>query len=246
MLIETIILSCSAAGAVLGGCNDSCETIIGASEVVICEDRGGSNSESKQSETNNPGLPWTPPPPWIMCQQYVSGGVEIPTFGKIWVKVREGSRPCLDQKPYVPIPDPPSSTSKTVEVVNIESVQEIFRTSPSSPMAYVEPAERYYDEQFSFRVESTSQLKSGELFGEPVSVRFIPRSATWSFGKSGFNVSHIFGEKGDFSAKASVSFQVDYKPLGESWVVDAGSISVSSNSLLITALPLPRETRLVG
>jgi len=246
VLIETIILSCSAAGAVLGGCNDSCETIIGASEVVICEDKGGNNSESKQSETNNPGLPWTPPPPWIMCKQYVSGGVEIPTFGKIWVKVREGSRPCLDQKPYVPIPDPPRSTSKTVEVVNIESVQEIFRTSPSSPMAYVEPAERYYDEQFSFRVESTSQLKSGELFGEPVSVRFIPRSATWSFGKSGFNVSHIFGEKGDFSAKASVSFQVDYKPLGESWVVDAGSISVSSNSLLITALPLPRETRLVG
>jgi len=246
LLIETIIFSCSAAGAVLGGCNDQCETTIGSSEVIICESIGTGNTESDTTQSSTPGSTWTPPPPWILCQQYVSGGVEIPTFGKIWVKIREGSRPCLDQKPYVPLPEPPSSTSNTVEIINVESVQEIFRTSPSVPKAFVQPLERYFDEQFVFSVQKETQIKNGELFGEPVSVRFIPRSAIWSFGASGFQASHIFGEKGDFSAKATVKFQVDYKPLGESWVVDAGSISVSSNSLLVTALPLPRETRLVG
>jgi len=245
-LLVEIIFSCSAAGAVLGGCSDSCSTTIGSTEVVICEEASTESDAEENYENDTPGSVWTPPPPWVLCQIYVSGGVEIETFGTIWVKSRQGSRECLAEKEYIPIPKPPSSDSSVEKISDSQTLQEVFRTSPSRPMAYVNPTERYYDESFEFRVEQSAQTKSGWLFDQPVSVRFLPKSANWSFGKSGFRVGHIFGSSGDFSARATVEFQVDYKPIGSPWVINAGSISVNSNSLLITALPLPRETRLIG
>lgn len=245
MLVE-IIFSCSAAGAVLGGCSDDCGTTIGSEEVVICEQQDEENEQSNEFTGSNPGSSWTPPPPWILCEIYVSGSIDIPTFGSIWVKVREGSRDCLDEKEYVPIPVAGGSSSTIEEITDTETLQEIFKTSPSSPRAHVSPSERYYDEEFNFSVDKKSQTKSGWLFDQPVSVRFIPKSASWSFGGSGFAASHVFGDKGDFRARATVRFQVDYKPTDGSWVKNAGSIQVKSNSVLVTALPLPRETRLVG
>ncbi|MDR9443795.1 MAG: hypothetical protein RI530_02455 [Microbacteriaceae bacterium] len=245
MLVE-IIFTCSATQAVLGGCANDCGTTVGASEVAICEQQRTETGSNEGKSSTTPGSTWTPPPPWVLCEVYVSGGVEIPTFGTVWVKSRQGERECLSEKEYIPIPKPDSS-SKSVEGINdSQTLQQIFKTSPTTPMAYVSPSERYYDEQFSFWVEKTTQIKSGTLFGEAVSVRFTPKSASWSFGGSGFSVAHIFGEKGDFQARAIVNFQVDYKPIGGSWVIDAGSIQIPSNSLLVTALALPRETRLIG
>lgn len=245
MLVE-IIFTCSATQAVLGGCADACGTTIGANEVVICEQQGSTTENAENQGFTNPGSNWTPPPPWVLCEVYVSGGVEVPTFGTVWVKVRQGERECLQEKEYVPIPSAASPGQTVESVTDIETVQEIFKTSPTTPLAYVSPSERYYDEKFNFWVKRNTHTKSGWLFDEPVSVRFVPKSASWSFGGSGFSVEHIFGEKGDFQATASVNFQVDYKPIGGLWVIDAGSISVQSNSLTITALPLPRETRLIG
>lgn len=245
MLVE-IIFSCSAAGAVLGGCSDDCSTTIGSSEVVICEQQGSSNDSALEESSSSSGSVWTPPPPWVLCEIYVSGGVEIPTFGTMWVKSRQGQRECLAEKEYVPIPTPGSTNASVERITDNETLQEVFKTSPSAPQAFASPSERYYDEEFSFRVENQIQTKSGWLFDEPVSVRFVPKSASWSFGGSGFQTEHIFGEKGDFSARATVEFQVDYRPIAGSWVINAGVIQANSNSLLITALPLPRETRLVG
>lgn len=245
MLVE-IIFSCSAAGAVLGGCSDDCSTTIGANEVVICEQQGSNTDSTIEENSSSSGSVWTPPPPWVLCEIYVSGGVEIPTFGTMWVKSRQGERDCLAEKEYVPIPKQGSSKASIDRITDTQTLQQVFKTSPSAPQAFVNPSERYYDEEFSFRVENRTQTKSGWLFDEPVSVRFVPKSASWSFGGSGFEAIHIFGEKGDFSARATVSFQVDYKPIGGSWVINAGAIQARSNSLLITALPLPRETRLVG
>jgi len=245
-LLAEIIMTCSAAGAVLGGCSDSCSTTIGSNEVVICEQLQTENDIEQTQQSSTPGSSWTPPPPWVLCEIYVSGGVEIQTFGTMWVKSRQGERDCLQEKEYVPIPKPPSTKTTVEKVKDIETLQEVFRTSPSKPRAYVNPTERYFDEVFDFSVERKTQTKSGWLFDEPVSVRFQPKSASWSFGQAGFNVSHIFGSSGDFSARATVEFQVDYKPIGGPWIVNAGSISVKSNSVLVTALPLPRETRLIG
>ncbi|HEY7796988.1 MAG TPA: hypothetical protein VIB61_04370 [Microbacteriaceae bacterium] len=245
MLVE-IIFSCSAAGAVLGGCSDDCSTTIGANEVVICEQQGSNTDSTIEESSSSSGSVWTPPPPWVLCEIYVSGGVEIPTFGTMWVKSRQGDRECLAEKEYVPIPTQGSSNASVERITDEETLQEVFKTSPSPPQAFASPSERYYDEEFSFRVENRIQTKSGWLFDEPVSVRFVPKSASWSFGGSGFETVHIFGEKGDFSSRATVEFQVDYRPIGGSWVINAGVIQAQSNSLLITALPLPRETRLVG
>lgn len=245
MLVE-VIFTCAAASAVLGSCVDDCSTNVGLTEVVICERQGNQQESEKESGSSSPGSVWTPPPPWVLCEIYVSGGTEIQTFGTMWVKTRQGSRDCLQEKDYVPIKIA-GSTKKTVErVTDSQTLQQVFKTSPSTPMAYVSPSERYYDEAFSFWVEKASQTKSGLLFEEPVVVRFVPISASWSFGSSGFTANHIFGEKGDFSARAKVRFQVDYKTIGGSWVINAGSIESPSNSLLVTALPLPRETRLIG
>lgn len=245
MLVE-IIFTCSAAQAVLGGCADGCGTSIGANEVVICERQEKETGSVEDESSTRPGSSWTPPPPWVLCEVYVSGGIDIPTFGTVWVKTRQGARECLSEKEYVPIPKPGSSSDSVERITDSQTLQQIFKTSPATPMAYVSPSERYYDEQFSFWVENNTQIKSGTLFDEPVSVRFTPKSASWSFGGRGFSVNHLFGEKGDFQARATVNFQVDYKPVGGSWVIDAGSIQIPSNSLLITALPLPRETRLIG
>lgn len=244
MLIE-VFISCSAAGAVLGSCAEECETTVGSSEVTICEQQDFTNGNGGDSEHDESDYTWTPPPPWILCEVYVSGGVEIPTFGSVWIKIRQGERECLDEKEYVPIPDRPTVSEPVEGLTDTETLMEVFKTSPSSPRAYVTPSERYYDEQFSFSVEKTTQTKSGWLFDQPVSVRFVPRSASWSFGGSGFSTTHIFGEKGDFASSATVTYRVDYRPIEGSWVVDAGSIRARSNSLLVTALPLPRESRLV-
>jgi hypothetical protein len=245
MLVE-IIFSCAATQAVLGGCADDCGTTVGASEVVICEQQRTDSGNNEVESSTTPGSTWTPPPPWVLCEVYVSGGVDIPTFGTVWVKSRQGERECLAEKEYVPIPKPGSSNDSVERITDSQTLQQIFKTSPGAPMAYVSPSERYYDEQFNFWVEKNTQIKSGTLFGEPVSVRFTPKSARWSFGRNGFSVNHLFGEKGDFQARATVNFQVDYKPIDGSWVIDAGSIQIPSNSLLVTALALPRETRLIG
>lgn len=244
MLVE-VFISCSVAGAVLGSCADECGTTIGSSEVTICEQQDFTNESDGVLVVDGPESNWTPPPPWILCEVYVSGGVEIPTFGSVWIKIRQGERACLDEKEYVPIPAKPVKSETVERITDTETLQEVFKTSPSSPRAYVTPAERYYDEQFVFSVEKTTQAKSGWLFDKPVSVRFVPLSASWSFGGSGFSATHTFGEKGDFSARATVTYRVDYKPIEGSWVVDAGSIRARSNSLLVTALSLPRESRLV-
>ena len=245
MLVE-LFFTCSAAGAVLGGCSDSCTTTIGQNEVILCEQIGVESETEGEQGGSSSGSGWTPPPPWILCEIYVSGGVEIETFGTIWVKSRQGTRECLREKEYVPIPKPPASSEPVQAISDVQTLQEIFRTSPSRPKAFASPAEGYFDEHFDFRVERKKQTKSGWLFDEPVSVRFLPKSATWSFGEHGFSASHVYGESGDFTAHATVKFQVDYKPIGGTWVINAGSISVKSNSLLVTALPLPRETRLIG
>jgi hypothetical protein len=244
LLIE-VFISCSVAGAVLGSCADECATTVGSSEVTICEQQDFTSEFGAESEQDHSDSNWTPPPPWILCEVYVSGGVEIPTFGTVWIKIREGERDCLDEKDYVPIPNKPAISQPVDRITDTETLQEVFKTSPSSPRAYVNPSERYYDEDFNFSVEKETQTKSGSLFDQPVLVRFTPKSASWSFGGSGFRTSHTFGEKGEFVARATVTYRVDYKPTEGGWVIDAGSIRKSSNSLLVTALALPRESRLV-
>lgn len=246
MLMETIIFSCSAAGAVLGGCNDDCITTIDTQEVIICEQESSGTEQQGESTPSRPGATWQPPKPWILCEIYVSGGVEIPTFGTTWVQARQDSRECLDEKPYTPIPRPAKPATVAPKITDYQSVQEIFRASPSTPNAFATPSELYYDEPFSFRVQESIQSESGWLFDKPVTVRFVPKSARWNFGSNGFATTHIFGQKGEFSVRATVTFQVDYKPIDGGWQIGAGEIEVSSNSILISALQLPRETRLVN
>lgn len=262
MLVELILLtsSCTAADAVLGNCLQSCETsvVVGGGSVTICSDdwefiAGNPGGSQPGGATGGSAGSYQPPRPWVLCEVYASGDTVNESITTVWVKIREGSQDCLSIQPY--IPPPPTGGSGGGSSTNpipdqISSIAEMFSASPNRPSASATPATLYADERVSFSVSAATHSKPGELLGESVTVRFSPISASWQFGDgnsaTGFSSSHIYFEDGSYRAVASVVYSVDYKLANADWVYSVGNITANSNGVLVTALPLPRETRLVG
>lgn len=263
MLVEMLLLasSCSVSEAVMGNCLKSCDSsvVIGSDSVTLCRELelitgGGAATGSSSSATANKktgpsdsaaAADQTPRYP-LRC---VSGAAakSAPAGAK---KI-----PRTDVVCYREIPEPelvapkPVKKSKPKEVFS-DSVAEIFSTSPDLPAAFAQPEVLYADELVTLTVVASVHTKPGILLGEPVSVRFSPVSATWDFGDgqsaSGFSAGHIYNLADVYQARAKVRYSVDYKFATDSWVSSVGYIDATSNGVFITALPLPRETRLVG
>lgn len=268
MLIELVLLasSCSVSEAVMGNCLKSCENsvVIGSDAVTLCRQL---ELVSKSSSTGSSSAPGSAPNK--KPESSASGEAEIKkeiypiicVSGSAAKTAPVGARkiPKTDVVCYRDVPDAEPSkelkqakpnSNKSSNSLQSEVVAEIFSTTPNRPEAFADPEILYADEPVRFSAVAGVHTKPGMLLGEPVSVKFVPISATWDLGdgreKVGFSVEHVYGRADIFQARATVRYSVDYRFAAGEWVVSVGSIDANSNGVFVTALPLPRETRLVG
>jgi hypothetical protein len=233
MLVELAILlsSCSTTGAALGICSNECPTAQGASYTICAERNTETRSESKVST----------PKPQRLCSYYVNGTIDEPTASVITAWVAVGSRLCIGDAPpaeYVPV-------VKTAA----EQVREAFTAYATRPFAYLDPSvEAEIAEPVSFGVHVGGGIHRGALFGSAAEIRFVSTGVIWKFsdGQSaaGQSVVVSFEEPQFLSAIATVSYRIDYRYLGSTWVLGASSASLDSNTVSLEVIDPPRRSLL--
>lgn len=267
MLVELVLFvaSCSVTDAVMGNCLKSCDNsvAVGSDSVTLCREKelisGGSSPGSSSASGSGPGrkadsasgeaeISEVIYP--VICvsgaaaQSAPMGARKIPKTGVVCY------RDIPEAGPAAVTEQTKQTESKSSNSFQSEVVAEIFSTTPNRPQAFADPEILFADELVRLTALASVHIKPGILLGDPVSVRFVPISATWDLGdgekKVGFSTNHIYGRVDIFQARATVRYSVDYRFPGDDWVVSAGFIDADSNGVFVTALPLPRETRLVG
>lgn len=233
MLVELAILlsSCSATGASLGVCSAECPQAQGAG-YTICAERETENSSSTVIAV---------PKPKRLCSYYVNGTIDQPTASVITAWVEVGSRACIG--------DPPPVQWVPVVKTAAEQVREVFSAYASRPFAYLSPSGQVeITEPVNFRVSVGGGAHSGELFGSAAEIRFIATSVTWTFSDGqamkGSSVTAAFQDPQTITARANVTYRIDYRYLGSTWVVGASSASLDSNSLSLEVIDPPRRSLL--
>ncbi len=229
MLITILLATCDLGGSTLGICD--CGTQV--TDQISFELCG-----SQEGSTQLPG--GSTEVPMRLCEYYVNGTIDEPTLGRITAWVPVGSRPCIGDE--IPEPAPP----RTIE----DDIEDSFLAFSSRPWAYWQPGgELEVEVPAVFFVDGGSQTVNGALLGRAAQIRFAAVSATWTFsdgqGRSGFSAERVFLEPGEFTARAQVSYRIDYRYDGGSWVLGAGSGALSSNLLELDVVKIPRRTLLV-
>lgn len=244
MLAELALLlaSCDVNGAALGSCASQCPRATGAS-YTICAEAG------KTKNIVTPGKPKPvierKPKPMRLCSYYVNGTTNIPTSSVISAWVEIGTRACIgDPEPQVSAPKP---SSRTVEEVVVQA----FTANAVRPFAYLQSSGEIEVEQAAgFAVIPGGGEHVGQLFGSAATIRFVPIEIKWTFSDgqrlSGQFVSASFEQPDLISALAEVSYRIDYKNVGGSWVYGAAFASLVSNQVEFSVVDPPRRTLLVG
>jgi hypothetical protein len=233
VLVELAMLlsSCSTTGAALGICSNECPVAQGAGYTICAEQKTETRSETKPKA----------PTPQRLCSYYVNGTIDQPTASVITAWIAVGSRLCIGDVPpaeYVPV-------VKTAA----EQVREVFTAYATRPFAYLSPsAQAEITEPVSFGVSVGGGTHSGELFGSAAEIRFVATTVNWQFsdGQSatGRNVVVSFEDAQLLSAVATVSYRIDYRYLGSTWVVGASSASLDSNEVSLEVIDPPRRSLL--
>lgn len=244
MLAELVLIlaSCDVTGAAIGACVSQCPKSSGAS-YTICADQESSSSFLGPTE---PGPVTSPTPkPKRLCSYYVNGTIDVPTSSIITAWVDVGSRACIGD------PEPEDIVAKPETKTVGEIVTEAFTAHATRPFAFLQSgSEVEITEPVSFAVNLGGGQHSGQLFGDPATIRFVAIGVDWSFSDGqrlgGQFVSTSFQEPSEITAVATVSYRIDYQRPGASWVFGAGSASLTSNQLTLSVVDPPRRTLLVG
>lgn len=233
MLVELAILaaSCSATGAALGVCSSECPTAQGAG-YTICSERETNKQVSQKTQA---------PKPKRLCSYYVNGSIDVPTISTITAWVEVGSRSCIG--------DPPPVEYKPVVRTIAEQVKDAFTAYATAPFAYLSPNRQVeITEPVNFGVNVGGGTHGGTLFGSAAEIRFIATGVSWSFsdGQSGSGrfVSVAFLDPQVITARAQVSYRIDYRYPGQGWVIGASRASLGTNSLSLEVIDPPRRTLL--
>jgi hypothetical protein len=234
VLVELVILfsSCSATGASLGICKNECPTSQGASYTICAE------KELPGSATSNKPAA---PRPLRLCSYYVNGTIDVPTASIITAWVEVGSRPCIGDPP----PADPKPRVRTVA----EEVSDQFTAYATAPFAYLSPTgEVEIGEPVSFGVNVGGGTHGGKLFGSPAEIRFLATAVTWFFSDgqvaNGRYVSVSFANPQQVTARANVTYRIDYRYPSSDWVLGAASASLDSNQLNLKVIDPPRRSLL--
>jgi len=104
--------------------------------------------------------------------------------------------------------------------------------------------------QVEFQVLASTVTSIGSLLGQAAEIRFTPIGALIATGDGatlqGFSVTHRYREVGAYSARATVSYQVDYRLGSANWVLNAAVLDSASNSLSVQVLEPRKRTLLVN
>lgn len=234
MLVELAILlsSCSASGASLGVCKNECPTSQGASYTICAE---------KETIKSPPASSTPAPKPMRLCSYYVNGTIDIPTVSVITAWIEVGSRLCIG--------DPPPAEVKPRAKTITEELTDQFTAYATPPFAFLSPsAEVEIGEIVSFGVNVGGGTHGGLLFGSAAEIRFVATGVSWFFSDgqalSGRFVSASFGNPQQITARASVSYRIDYRYPASSWVLGAANASLDSNQLSLRVIDPPRRSLL--
>lgn len=180
-----------------------------------------------------------------LCSYYLNNSIDSPTEGVITAWVPVGVRSCIgDSTPE------PEMTSKASVVQSPSALRDSLTSFSNRPFASWVPGEELEIFEFGqFSVEVNNRTTTGKLLGQTAQIQFTANTISWQFSDSttvpGRSVSKSFQTVGSFFAVAEVVYRVDYRMLGQNWVVNAATISLSSNQLGIEVTELPRRTLLI-
>ncbi|MEY3561054.1 MAG: hypothetical protein RL068_206 [Actinomycetota bacterium] len=218
----------------VSGCGSS------AGEFSLCDSH---HSQSQAPSVVSPGVE-PKPKPQRQCRYYANGTIDQPTLSIITAWVDVGSRACIGDEVNQSL-----ITATPARTIN-EDLSDQFTAKSQKPTAWWNPGDQVeYDEMARFYVTRTTLEVSGELLGKPAQIRFRPISARWEFGDgsgNGFTSDHSFARVGNYRVIAFVTYQVDYKYSGSTWVQNAATWELASNELRVPVVEYPRRTLLVG
>ena len=183
--------------------------------------------------------------PMRLCSYYLNNSIDSPTEGIITAWVPVGARSCIGDA----LPEPQVAAKASV-VQSSSELRESLTSFSNRPFASWTPGEKLEIFEFGqFSVQVNNRTTTGLLLGQTAKIRFTAGSMTWQFSDSttasGSSVSKSFQTVGAFFALAKVAYRVDYQMLGRDWVLNAATVTLSSNQLEIEVTEPPRRTLLV-
>ena len=130
-----------------------------------------------------------------------------------------------------------------------EQVKDAFTAYATAPFAFFSPNQQVETmEPVNFGVNVGGGTNGGTLFGSAAEIRFIATGVSWSFSdgqsRSGRFVSVEFADPQIMTARAQVSYRIDYRYPGQGWVIGASSASLATNTLSLEVIDPPRRTLL--
>ena len=183
--------------------------------------------------------------PMRLCSYYLNNSIDSPTEGIITAWVPVGARSCIGDSP----PEPQVAAKASV-VQSSSELRDSLTSFSNRPFASWTPGEKLEIFEFGqFSVQVNNRTTTGQLLAQTAKIRFTAGSMTWQFSDSttasGSSVSKSFQTVGAFFALAKVAYRVDYQMLGRDWVLNAATVTLSSNQLEIEVTEPPRRTLLV-
>jgi hypothetical protein len=213
-----------------------------ADSFTICAEK----VEQSSSQTSSSTIGSAPKAkPMRLCSYYLNNSIDSPTEGIITAWVPVGARSCIGDSP----PEPQVAAKASV-VQSSSELRDSLTSFSNRPFASWTPGEKLEIFEFGqFSVQVNNRTTTGLLLGQTAKIRFTASSMTWQFSDSttasGRSVSKSFQTVGAFFALAKVAYRVDYQMLGRDWVLNASTVTLSSNQLEIEVTEPPRRTLLV-
>ena len=139
----------------------------------------------------------------------------------------------------------------------VVTLSDLARFRPNAPTLTMEPdGWLLIGLPANFIADTSQHVQPGSLFDIPIEVRFTPASYNWSWGDgtrsrttepgaswaalglpefSETATSHVFAATGVYAVTVTVSFTVEYRPVGASWTTIAGTLSAPAVTLAALA-----------
>lgn len=160
--------------------------------------------------------------------------------------------------PASPVAEPPAVFRDGYTVTPPLSVSELVNFRPTPGTDHMQPnGWMVVGLDTNFYARAMRQVKTGELFGLPASVRFTPARYRWSYGDGTTTTtgtpgatwgalgvhefdatptSHIYRDTGTYYIDLTIGFSPEYRyASGAEWIPVPGLVWVPANRLLATA-----------